>query len=373
MKVEVERDALMGAVRAVIDVVEARTTIPVLSNMLVEVEGGSLTLTGTDLDLQVSATVPAAGEMKTTVDARKLQAAVDSLFKGKVSIAPIDGRAAVTLRAGRGQRILPTLSANDFPKRGPIDDARSFTMPSADLSRILDTASVAMSSEETRYYLCGIYIHPWEGRLRGAATDGHRLVRAEVDLPAGAEMVEGVILPRKAVGHLRKLLAKHDSPVEVEVTKAAMAFQIGGVRVLTKLIDGTFPDYNRVIPDHAGRGFVGRPGVVTETVSAVTAVTSPEGEKFKVRSVALATAAAPGESEARAKDQSGTSATEVLDVETIGEPIQFGVNRDYLKSVVALFRENGALTLDIRDPQAPMKLTGEHDHDLVAVVMPMRV
>lgn len=373
MKVEVERDALMSAVRAVIDVVEARTTIPVLSNMLVEAEGGSLTLTGTDLDLQVSATVPAAGEMKTTVDARKLQAAVDSLSKGKVTIAPIDGRAAVTLKAGRGQRILPTLAATDFPKRGPITDARSFAIPGGDLSRILDTASVAMSTEETRYYLNGIYIHPWEGRLRGAATDGHRLVRVEVALPAGSDTMEGVILPRKAVGHLRKLLAKHDGTVDVEATTAAMSFQIGGVRVLTKLIEGTFPDYNRIIPEHAGRGFTCRPAVVAETVSAVTAVTAPEGEKMKVRSVVLAIASAPHESEARAKDQTGTSANEALDVEPVGAPIQFGVNRDYLRSLVALFRENGAMTLDIRDPAAPMKLTGEHDPDLVAIVMPMRV
>lgn len=369
MKVEVERDALMGAVRAVIDVVEGKQTLAILSNMLMEVEDGALTLTGTDLNLQVSATIPAAGALKTTVDARKFQDAVSSLFNGRVAIGPVEGRSAIMLKAGRGQRTLPTLSATDFPKRGALEGARSFTMPCADLARILETASVAMSTDDTRAYLNGIYIHPCEGRLRGAATDTHRMVRVDVSLPAGAELIEGFILPRKAVSHLRKLLAKHEGSVTVEVTPAAIAVQIGSVRLLTKLIDGVYPDYNRVIPDHVGRGFVARPIVISETIGAVTSVTAAEGDKTKVRSVVIAIG---GESEARAKDQFGASANEILDVEAIGEPIQFGVNRDYLRSVVDLFRENGAVTLDIRDPSSPMKLTGEHDHDLVAVVMPMR-
>ncbi|WP_342658668.1 DNA polymerase III subunit beta [Sphingomonas sp. NY01] len=374
MTVEVERDALLGAVRAVVDVVEARTTIPVLSNFLIEVGGGKLTLTGTDLDLQVSATIEAAGTLTTTIDARKFQAAVDSLRAGRVTIAPMEGRAAVTMKAGRGQRILPTISAADFPKRGAMESGSTFRLPAAQMMRMLDCTSVAMSSEETRYYLCGIYLHVANDRLCAAATDGHRLVRVQADQPEGADrLTDGAIVPRKAVGHLRKLLAKREGWIDIEHTGAAMAVSIGGIRVLMKLVDGTFPDYGRIIPDHVGRGFTGRSGAISETVGAVTAVTSPEGEKMKVRAVTLETVQAPGECQARAKDQVGTSAEEVLDVEPIGGPITFGVNRDYLKSLVTLFDESGALTIDIRDPASPIKISGEKDPDLLAVVMPMRI
>lgn len=198
MTVEIERDALLGAVRAVADVVQARTTIPVLANLHVEVADGRLTLTGTDLDLQASADAPASGAMLTTVDKNKLLAAANSFRPGPVRIDLDDGR--LVLRQGRGRRTLSTLSAKDFPRRGPLENGTAFRLSAKTLSRLLDTTFIAMSADEVRYYLMGVFLHVAEGKLHAVATDGHRLVRTHCTAPAGGDALADLILPSKTCG-----------------------------------------------------------------------------------------------------------------------------------------------------------------------------
>lgn len=372
MTIELQRDALVAGVRSVIDVIAGRCTIPILANMLLESADGRLTITGTDLDMQAASTIEAAGDLLTTVDAQKLLAAAASFKPGKLTLAEVPNKHAIVMRQGRGQRTLLTLPATDFPKREPVANAKSFSIPAPSLSRILDTAHVAQSRDETRYYLIGIFLHATAEKLNGAATDGHRLIRAEVPLPEGAQGMPDTILPTSAVSHLRKLLAKFDGAVAIEVTKKAMTFTLGTSRIVTNVVDGTYPDYQRVIPPDGAHSVVAARDALVDPVAAVSAVINAEGDKFKTRGVAFELGGSDGEL-VRARDQTGTTASEPLDAEVTGSAIEFGVNEAYFRSVVGVFAEDARVTINTSGPASPLRFTSDKDPDLVGVVMPMRI
>src|SRR5215831_18010337 len=227
MKLTIERGALLKSLAHVQSVVERRNTIPILSNVLLEAADGALALTATDI-------------------VRKLPEGAQVQLDGTG-----DG-AQVTLKAGRSRFVLATLPKEDFPAMGAGDLPHQFGIAVQELRNLIDRTRFAISTEETRYYLNGIYLHATTSGevkvLRAVATDGHRLARFEMPLPAGAAEMPGIIVPRKAVGELRKLLDEADGRVEVALSDAKIRFVVGGVTLTSKLIDGTFPDYQRVIP-----------------------------------------------------------------------------------------------------------------------------
>ncbi|SEM88557.1 DNA polymerase III, beta subunit [Sphingomonas gellani] len=372
MSVEVDRDALLGAVRRVADVVEARTTIPVLGNLLIEAAEGKLTLTGTDLDLQASATIDAAGTMSITVDKNKLLAAVTSFKPGRIAISAVPGRQAVQMKAGRGSRILSTLPATDFPKREALANATAFDIRASAFLRLLDTTSIAHSTDETRYYLKGAFLHVRGDQLMAAATDGHKAVQCRMTVPTGAEQLPDIIVPTKAVTLLRKLLTKVDGEVRFGATHKAYECQVGGTLLIGNLVDATFPDYQRVIPDRCDRALIGARDALLDPLTQVAAIVDAEGEK-KIRVAVIDLQASPAESEVSAKDATGATAVEALDVEVSGEPIRFGVNQRYLSLVLGVFAESSRIELSLADPAAPMRLTGDKDPDVVAVITPYRI
>lgn len=373
MSVAVERDALAAVLRRVADVVESRTTIAITGNLLLVARNGELTVTGTDLDIQASAIVEAAGEIETTIDARKLVAAVTSLKPGTVTIAAVEGRAgAVTIKSGRGVRTLPTLPATDFPLRKDPEAATRFAMPAASLARLLDTTHVAMSSEETRYYLCGVYLHLTDGRMCAAATDGHKLVRSFVSAPEGSEGAAQIIVPTKTIGILRKLLVKAQGDAQVAITENVIEVQLAGTRIVSKTIDGTFPDYRRVIPDEASDVFrmvVTRDALI-EAGGAVAAVVDGEGDsKYRVLRFDLEAGKPVAVS---ARDQAGAQAHEEMEAAFTGEPTALGLNQRYVAAVASVFADGAAMTLCWAGPTAPVRITTDKDPDMVAVIMPMR-
>lgn len=375
MTVEVERDALLGAVRAVVDVVASRNTIPILGNLLIEAGDGRLTVTGTDLDLQATSTVEAAGSLATTVDAQKMVAAVASFRAGSMTLAPAAGKSSVVMKQGRGQRTLSTLPPTDFPKRKALDGAVSFSMSAPVLARLVECTHIAQSADETRLFLNGIHLHAHEGRhLRAVATDGYKMVRVDAALPDGAEALPPIIVPSKAVAQIRKMMLKVDGDVVVEVTPAAMSITVGSSRLLTKLVDGTFPDYARVIPAEGGRHRIEcMPAAIVEPIVAVAAVVNAEGDsKMKVRKVQVSIGDADGH-EVRSWDTSGTLANEPIDVEVSGGPLSFGINHSLLKPVVDLFAESGKLSIELGGPETALRITGEKDPDLIAVLQTMRI
>jgi DNA polymerase-3 subunit beta len=366
MTVEIGRDALLGAIRQVVDVVEARNTIPILSNLLIVVEGGELTVSGTDLNLQATSRTVAAGSLSTTVDAQKLLAAVQSFKAGRLVLAPVEGRSAITVKQGRGVRTLLTLPIADFPARKIVTPQASFTIGAAVLARLFDATIIAVSSDETRPYLKGVFMHTTDTELRAAATDGHRAVRVSTSVPEGATGMPDIIVPTKVVALLRKLLAKPEGEVSIETTDRAIQIELGTVKISAALIDGTFPDYTRVIPSPGAFAMTLHRDALIEPVKAAISILSD-----KVRAVAIDCEGA--EQAVTAADQMGTNASEPLEAEIVGKGIRFGVNATYLTQVAAVFAESGKLTLSLHDANAPILMVGDKDPDITAVIMPMRV
>ena len=250
MKATIERATLLKSLGHVQSVVERRNTIPILSNVLIEArDDGSLRLMATDLDLQVDESVPAQVSQAgaTTVSAHTFFDIVRKLPEGsQVEISASEGKMQVV--AGRARFNLSTLPRDDFPVIAEGELPTRFELPALTLRQIIDKTRFAISSEETRYYLMGIFLHVADEKLKAAATDGHRLARVTVDKPEGADGMPDVIIPKKCVGELRKLLDEVEGTVEVSLSSTKVRFGLGNAVLTSKLIDGTFPDYNRVIP-----------------------------------------------------------------------------------------------------------------------------
>jgi len=289
MKVTVERAELLKSLGHVHRVVERRNTIPILSNVLIKAERGKLSLKATDLDLEVidaiAAEVSPGGS--TTVPAHMFYEIVRKLPEGaQVVIEGSGDRAVLSIRAGRSRFTLQTLPESDFPDLAAGEMSHSFKVPAADLKRLIDKTQFAISTEETRYYLNGIYLHPAGGNkeptLRAVATDGHRLAQVELPLPEGATGMPGVIVPRKTVGEVQRLTESGQGEVSIELSQGKIRFSVGDVVLTSKLIDGTFPDYARVIPANNDKILEVDKKDFEAAVDRVSTVSSERGRAVKL-------------------------------------------------------------------------------------------
>ena len=255
MKFSIERAALLKAVAQAQSVVERRNTIPILANVLIEAQDSDVRFRATDLDIEVvdraDAQVERAGA--TTVSAVLLHEIVRKLPDGSLVTLTDDGaKGRLTVEAGRSNFSLATLPKEDFPVMATSEYSSNFSAPAVVLRRLFDKSKFAISTEETRYYLNGVYMHISDSDggkvLRCVATDGHRLARIDAELPSGAAEMPGVIVPRKTVGELRKLLDDDEAKIAVSVSETKIRFATPDITLTSKVIDGTFPDYTRVIP-----------------------------------------------------------------------------------------------------------------------------
>ena len=290
MKLTIERAALLRSLAHVQNVVERRNTIPILSNVMLAAEGDRLGLTATDMDLSLVAHEPAQVSRARRHDGRRPHA-----VRHRPQAA---GRQRGRHRAGRRRRRgrpsaparsmfnLPTLPADEFPAIGEEQLGCRFDMPAADLARLIDKTRFAISTEETRYYLNGIYLHATKGgaasMLRGVATDGHRLARVEVALPDGRRADPGVIVPRKTVGELRKLIDDIGGEVEIGVSPTRIRFAFERAVLISKLIDGTFPDYERVIPTGNDKMAIFRADELGRAVDRVATISTEKTRAVKL-------------------------------------------------------------------------------------------
>lgn len=248
MKITLERGPFLKTLGHVQSVVERRNTIPILSNVLIKADNGKVHLTSTDLDIQIDeimdGRVDENGEV--TVLASTLYDIVRKLVDGDVRLEAKDSR--MTVSAGRSRFSLPTLPSEDFPKLAAGDLPYAFEVDAKTLENALDNTRYAMSTDDTRYYLNGIFLHVSEEGMRTVATDGHRLARNAVE---GVDMPKGmpnVIVPKKAVVEVSKLLGEYDGNIDVRLSNGKISFEFGAVKLVSKLVDGTYPDYARVIP-----------------------------------------------------------------------------------------------------------------------------
>ena len=372
MKVTVERAELLKSLGHVHRVVERRNTIPILANVLVRADKAALSLKATDLDLEViesiAAEVSPAGS--TTVPAHMFYEIVRKLPEGsQVVLESSSDRAVLAIRAGRSRFTLQTLPESDFPDLAAGDMTHKFTLAAADLKRLIDKTQFAISTEETRYYLNGIYLHvAGSGKsqtLRAVATDGHRLAQTDLSVPAGAAGMPGVIVPRKTVIEVQRLIEDSQAEVSIELSSAKIRFSIGDVVLTSKLIDGTFPDYARVIPSGNDKELVVDKKDFEAAVDRVSTVSSERG-----RAVKLALSA--GKLILSVTNPDSGSATEEIEVEYNSDPFDIGFNSRYLLDIAAQL-DGEVAVLRLADPGSPTLIEDKDAKGSLYVLMPMRV
>jgi len=372
MKVTVERSELLKSLGHVHRVVERRNTIPILANVLIRADRSKLSFKATDLDLEVLETIAAevAPGGSTTVPAHMLYEIVRKLPEGAQVVLEGSGdRAVLAIRAGRSRFTLQTLPDSDFPDLAAGEMSHKFTLAATDLKRLIEKTQFAISTEETRYYLNGIYLHAaTTGKttmLRAVATDGHRLAQVEIPLPAGAEGMPGIIVPRKTVGEVQRLIEDNEAEVGIELSSSKIRFTIGDVTLTSKLIDGTFPDYARVIPVGNDKELVVDKGEFEAAVDRVSTVSSERGRAVKLSLTA-------GKLTLSVTNPDSGSATEELEVEYDADPLDIGFNSRYLLDIAGQL-EGEAAVLKLADPGSPTLIQDRGGPGALYVLMPMRV
>ncbi len=372
MKFTIERAALLRALGHVQSVVERRNTIPILSNVLLRSDDGRLSLSATDMDIEMVATVAAQGGQPgtTTVPAHTLYDIVRKLRDGaQVQLETSGDRGQMTLRSGRSTFTLACLPPEDYPLMTGGDLPHNFTLSAADLKRLIDRTRFAISTEETRYYLNGIYLHAAMSNdvhmLRAVATDGHRLARMEIPLPDGAAGMPGVIVPRKTVTELRKLLDEVEQDVTIALSDTKVKFTFGATVLTSKLIDGTFPDYDRVIPSGNDKILEVNCKEFAEAVDRVATIATDKSRAVKLaveRNALVLSATSP---------ENGT-AQEELEVRYNATSIEIGFNSRYLLDITEQIEGEGA-RFAMADAGAPTIVQDSADSSALYVLMPMRV
>jgi DNA polymerase-3 subunit beta len=372
MKVTVERSELLKSLGHVHRVVERRNTIPILANVLIRAERTSLALKATDLDLEVieaiSAEVGTPGA--TTVPAHMFYDIVRKLPEGAQIVLEASGdRAVLAIRAGRSRFTLQTLPESDFPDLAAGEMTHGFKLAAADLKRLIDKTQFAISTEETRYYLNGIYFHiagdANAPTLRGVATDGHRLAQLDLPLPQGANGIPGIIVPRKTVGEVQRLIEDSEAEVSIELSQGKIRFTLASVVLTSKLIDGTFPDYARVIPVGNDKELVVDKKEFEQAVDRVSTVSSERGRAVKL-------SLSSGKLMLSVTNPDSGSAAEEVEVQYGSEPLDIGFNSRYLLDIAAQIEGESAV-LRLADPGSPTLIQDRDAKGALYVLMPMRV
>lgn len=370
MKATIERAILLKGLSHVQSVVERRNTIPILSNVLIDATSdGTLKLMATDLDLQINEHVAADVETPgaTTVSAHTLFDIVRKLPEGsQVEISAAEGR--MSIMAGRAKFQLSTLPRDDFPVIAEGELPTSFELPADSLKKLIDKTRFAISTEETRYYLNGIFLHVSDDPqpvLKAAATDGHRLARYTLARPDGAESMPDIIVPRKCIAELRKLLDEIDGSVGVSMSSTKIRFDLGQALLTSKLIDGTFPDYSRVIPTGNDKILKIDPRSFEEGVDRVSTIATEKTRAVKMaldRDRITLSVTSP---------ENGTAAEEVSG-DYAAAPFEIGFNSRYLLDILGQV-QGDLVEVHLADAAAPTLIRENDKSPALYVIMPMRV
>lgn len=374
MKFSIDRSALLIALQHIHSVVERRNTIPILSNVLIEAKEDGVYLTSTDMDITVIEKVD-LGESEvtqlgtTTTSAQMLYDIVRKLPDNiKVEFLS-EKNDRLGIKASSSSFALNCLPSEDFPSIAQEDFKHSFNIDALDLVRLIDKSSFAMSLEETRYYLNGIYLHAIKEdnveKMRTVATDGHRLSRVDINLPQGAEGIPGVIIPRKTILEIRKILEDHTGNVSLSISETKIKLSFNNVVLTSKLLDGTFPDYSRVIPEHNDKLVTISNQSISEAVDRVSTVSTDKTRAIKINinkgSVVIS-----------ATNPDKGSASEHLDVVYNGDEVEIGFNSKYVLDVARQIKGNEIL-IKLSDSVSPTLVYDKDDKDVLFVLMPMRV
>jgi DNA polymerase III subunit beta len=372
MKLTIERAAFLKALGHIQTVVERRTTIPILSNVLLCAESGRLALSATDMDLEIVERVPGQTERegRTTVPAHTLYDIVRKLREGsQIELEASGERNALVLRSGRSTFTLACLPPEDYPLMTGGQLPHNFSLSATELRTLIDRTRFAISTEETRYYLNGIYLHATKADevpvIRAVATDGHRLARMEMILPEGAAGMPGIIVPRKTVLELRKLVDETEDEVQIGLSDTKIRLVIGEATLTSKLIDGTFPDYDRVIPSNNDKVLEVECKSFAEAVDRVSTISTEKSRavKLTIENGSLVVSATSPEN--------GT-AVEELEARYSASPLEIGFNSRYLLDITEQIEGEGAQFV-MSDAGSPTLVRDSADASALYVLMPMRV
>jgi DNA polymerase-3 subunit beta len=370
MRLTLERAALLKALNHVQSVVERRNTIPILSNVLIAARDGAASFTATDMDIEIQETAPADVEMEgaVTAPAHTLYEIVRKLPDGaqvRFDLAGDDPRLVVA--AGRSRFSLPVLPAGDFPAMSAGEFATRFSLDRRDLARLIDKTRFAISTEETRYYLNGVYFHApaGEGLLRGVATDGHRLALAEMAAPEGAAGMPGVIVPRKAIQEVRRLLEDAGEEVQIALSDAKVRFSFGRAHLTSKLIDGSFPDYTRVIPRGNPRTLEVENRLFADAVDRVATISAERSRSVKL-------SLDEGRVVLTVNNPESGLAVEEIAAEYEADAMEIGFNARYLLDIAGQIGDSQAV-FELADSASPTLVRDKADPQALFVLMPLRV
>ena len=374
MKFSIDRAALLIALQHVHSVVERRNTIPILSNVLIETKEDGVYLTATDMDIAVIekvdldkseviqlGTVTTSAQMLYDI-VRKLPDNIKVEFLSEKNDR-------LGIKALSSSFALNCLPSEDFPSISQEDFKYSFNIDSIALIRLLDKTSFAMSLEETRYYLNGIYLHAIKEdnihKLRTVATDGHRLSRVDMNLPEGADGIPGVIIPRKTILEIRKILEDHTGNINLSLSETKIRLSFNNVILTSKLLDGTFPDYSRVIPEQNDKLVTISNQSISEAVDRVSTVSTDKTRAIKIninKENLVISATNPDKG----------SASEYVDIVYDGDEVEIGFNSKYVLDVARQIKGN-EIIIKLSDSVSPTLVYDKDDKEVLFVLMPMRV
>ncbi len=377
MKIVIEKPILVRALSHVQSIVEKRNTIPILSNLLLVAQDGEVALTATDMDLEVTETIAAMVEKpgSLTVSAAMFYDIVRKLTDDNpITIEASSDMTKLNITCGKSDFQLGILSSQDFPLMSHDGLEYHFDIKASDLRSLVDCTRFSMSTEETRFYLNGIYFHAHEQEdvdskktkvLRAASTDGHRLARSEIDLPKGAENIPGIILPRKTVNELRKLIDDAADAITVSLSSTKVQFTFDSVVLRSKLIDGNFPDYERVIPDTHDTQFTIDTKLFEKAVDRVATLSNEKSRAVKMRLNGKQLILS-------ANSVDAGSAVEELELMDSIKALEIGFNAKYVLDIIAQIK-GSELLVELSDAGSPIVLKEQNNNRPLYVLMPMRV
>ena len=366
MKTTIKREDLLHPLQQVIGAVERRQTLPILGNVLFKSTGGDLSLTATDLEIEMVARLVAgeSDDFQTTIPARKLLDICKALPEG-ASIAFNVDENRVSLNSGRSRFTLATLPSQDFPGLDEMEEQQSFTIPQQRMKALLEKTSFAMAQQDVRYYLNGILMEISPGRLKLVATDGHRLALSETDLESDVGEDRQIIIPRKAVLELSRLLDSVDEPAKCILSSNHIRLQIGSLVFTSKLIDGKFPDYQRVIPVDGNKTMEVERDTLKQSMSRIAILSN---EKYRGIRLSLT----PGNLSIQANNPDQEEAEEELPVDYQETDLEIGFNVTYLIDVLNVL-DSQKVQIKLKDSNSSAIISDSQDSSSLYVVMPMRL
>ena len=375
MEFKINSTDLLKALSHIHGIVEVRHTLPILSNIILEAKDDKLILSSTNLDIycsdKIKAEVLQSGEV--SVSAVTFFEIIKRLPSGSEVLMKIEeGENEIRLTCGRSKFNLSTLKTDDFPIISDSDLSTNFVLSADELIRIIDKTKFAVSNEETRYYLNGIFLHKAERNsiqfLRAVATDGHRLAQYDIPLPQGAEDITGIIIPKKTIYELRKVLDDANGDVSVSLNENKIKFSFNDLKVVSKVIDGTFPDYTKVIPQKNDKNFKTNNSDLKNAIDRVSAVAANEESKSKAIKFCIEN----NSLSLSVESQSKGSANEMIDVNYSGDKVDIGFNSKYIIDICNEV-DGDEISISLSDSISPAIILDKTDENLFFVLMPMRI